>query len=91
MEMTIDSAGKKAPTIATILALASCEGGFIYLTKKGSLFQITYSDDKPVVPKKIAVLECALTPKCRLQVSGNTVMVCQPRDDGSFELRTFRF
>jgi hypothetical protein len=91
MEMTINSAGKKAPTIATILALASCEGGFIYITEKGSLIRITYSDDKPVVPKKIAVLDCTLTLKCRLQVSGNTVMVCQPRDDGSFELRTFRF
>jgi hypothetical protein len=91
MEMTINSAGKKAPTIATILALASCEGGFIYITEKGSLIRITYSDDKPVVPKKIAVLDCTLTLKCRLQVSGNTVIVCQPRDDGSFELRTFRF
>ena len=90
-EMTINSAGQKAATDAIILALASCESGFIYLTEKGSLIRITYSDDKPVVPKKIAVLDCTLTPKCRLQVSGNTVMVCQPRDDGSFELRTFKF
>jgi len=91
MEMTINSAGQKAATTATILALASCEGGFIYLTEKGSLIRITYSDDKPVVPKKIAVLKCSLTQKCWLQVSGNTVMVCQRRDDGSFELLTFQF
>lgn len=91
MEMTINSSGKKAVATATILALASCEGGFIYITEKGSLFRITYSDEKSVVPKKIADLKCALTPKCRLQVSGNTVMVCQPRDDGSFELQTFQF
>jgi hypothetical protein len=91
MEMTINPAGQKAATTATILALASCEGGFIYLTEKGSLIRITYSDDKSVVPKKIAVLDCTLTPKCQLQVSGNTVMVCQPRDDGSFELLTFKF
>jgi WD40 repeat protein len=91
MEMTINSAGQKAATTATILALASCEGGFIYLTEKGSLIRITYSDDKPVVPKKIAVLKCSLTQKCWLQVSGNTAMVCQPRDDGSFELLTFQF
>lgn len=91
MEMTINSAGQKAATTATIMALASCEGGFIYLTEKGSLIRITYSDDKPVVPKKIAVLKSSLTPKCRLQVSGNTVMVCQPRDDGSFELQRFQF
>jgi hypothetical protein len=91
MEMTIDASGKKAVATATILALAPCEGGFIYLTEKGSLFRITFSDCNSVLPKKIAVLERALTPKCRLQVSGNTVMVCQPRDGGSFELRTFSF
>lgn len=90
-EMTTDASDKKAVATATILALASCEGGFIYLTEKGNLFRITYSDDKQIVPKKIAVLKCALAPKCRLQVSGNTVMVCQPRDDGSFELQTFSF
>ena len=90
-EMTLNSAGQRAPTDAIILAIAPCEGGFIYLTQKGSLFRITYSDDKSVVPRKITVLQCALTPKIRLQVSGNTVMVCQPRDDGSFELLTFQF
>jgi WD40 repeat protein len=91
IEMKIDASGKKALATATILALAPCEGGFIYLTEKGSLFRITFSDGNSVLPKKIAVLERALTPKCRLQVSGNTVMVCQPRDGGSFELRTFSF
>ena len=90
-EITIDSAGKRVPATASILALASCDGGFIYITKKGSLYRITYSGDGSVLPKKIEVLKCSLTPKCRIQVSGNTVMVCLPRDDGSFELLTFRF
>ena len=77
---------------ATILAIIPCEGGFIYITANGFLFQFVYdAQQKPVFKKRIAVLECALTPKCRLQVSGNTVMVCLPRDDGSFELLTFRF
>lgn len=78
---------------ATILAIVPCEdGGFICITANGFLIQFVYdAQQKPVFKKKIAVLECALTPKCRLQVSGNTVMVCQPRDDGSFELRTFQF
>jgi hypothetical protein len=90
-EMTLNSAGQRAPTDAIILAIAPCEGGFIYLTQKGSLFRITFSDDKSVVPKKITVLERAPTSKCRLQVSGNTVMICQRRDDGSFELQRFLF
>jgi len=77
---------------ATILAIIPCEGGFIYITANGFLFQFVYdAQQKPIFKKRIAVLECALTPKCRLQVSGNTVMVCQPRDDGSFELLTFLF
>jgi hypothetical protein len=77
---------------ATILAIIPCEGGFICITANGFLFQFVYdAQQKPVFKKRIAVLECALTPKCRLQVSGNTVMVCQPRDDGSFELLTFQF
>ena len=77
---------------ATILAIIPCEGGFIYITANGFLFQFVYNAQQtPVFKKRIAVLECALTPKCRLQVSGNTVMVCQPRDDSSFELRTFQF
>jgi hypothetical protein len=77
---------------ATILAIIPCEGGFICITANGFLFQFVYdAQQKPIFKKRIAVLECALTPKCRLQVSGNTVMVCQPRDDGSFELRTFKF
>lgn len=77
---------------ATILAIIPCEGGFIYITANGFLFQFVYdAQQKPIFKKRIAVLECALTPKCRLQVSGNTVMVCQPRDDGSFELLTFQF
>jgi hypothetical protein len=77
---------------ATILAIIPCEGGFICITANGFLFQFVYdAQQKPIFKKRIAVLECALTPKCRLQVSGNTVMVCLPRDDGSFELRTFQF
>jgi len=76
---------------ATILAIAPCEGGFICITANGFLFQFQYDQQKPILKKRIAVLESALTPKCRLQVSGNTVMVCQPRDDGSFELQTFLF
>lgn len=77
---------------ATILAIVPCESGFICITANGFLIQFVYdAQQKPVFKKKIAVLECALTPKCRLQVSGNTVMVCQPRDDGSFELLTFPF
>jgi WD40 repeat protein len=77
---------------ATILAIIPCEGGFIYITANGFLFQFVYdAQQKPVFKKRIAVLECALTPKCRLQVSGNTAMVCQPRDDGSFELLSFQF
>lgn len=77
---------------ATILAIVPCEGGFICIMANGFLFQFVYdAQQKPVFKKRIAVLECALTPKCRLQVSGNTVMVCQPRDDSSVELLTFRF
>ena len=77
---------------AIILAIIPCEGGFIFITANGFLFQFVYdAQQKPFYKNKIAVLECALTPKCRLQVSGNTVMVCQPRDDGSFELLTFPF
>jgi hypothetical protein len=77
---------------ATILAVIPCEGGFICITANGFLFQFVYdAQQKPVFKKRIAVLECALTPKCRLQVSGNTVMVCQPSDDGSFELLSFKF
>ena len=77
---------------ATILAIIPCEGGFICFTANGFLFQFVYdAQQNPVLKKRIAVLDCTLTPKCRLQVSGNTVMVCQPRDDGSFELRTFQF
>lgn len=89
-EITKDSSGKKSATTANILALAPCKIGFIYLTKYGNLIRLAYdAKNMPTLPKQIAVLECALTPKCRLQVSGNTVMVCQPRDDGSFELQTF--
>jgi hypothetical protein len=77
---------------ATILAIIPCEGGFICFTANGFLFQFVYdAQQTPVLKKRIAVLECALTPKCRLQVSGNTVMVCLPRDDGSFMLLTFKF
>jgi WD40 repeat protein len=76
---------------ATILAIVPCEGGFICITANGFLLQFVYdAQQQPVYKTRIAVLDCALTPKCRLQVSGNTVMVCQPRDDGSFELRTFQ-
>jgi WD40 repeat protein len=77
---------------AIILAIVPCKDGFICITANGYLIQFVYdAQQKPVFKKKIAVLECALTPKCRLQVSGNTVMVCQPRDDGSIELQTFPF
>ena len=77
---------------ATILAIVPCEGGFIVITVNGFLILFIYdAKNVPVYKKRIAVLECALTPKCRLQVSGNTVMVCQPRDDGSVDLRTFQF
>ena len=77
---------------ATILAIVPCEGGFIVITVNGFLILFIYdAKNVPVYKKRIAVLDCTLTLKCRLQVSGNTVMVCQPRDDGSFELRTFQF
>lgn len=77
---------------ATILAIFPCESGFICITANGFLFQYVYdAQQKPFFKNRIDVLKCSLTPKCRLQVSGNTVMVCQPRDDGSFELLTFPF
>ena len=78
---------------ATILAIVPCEDGcFICITANGFLIQFVYdAQQKPVFKKRIAVLDCALTPKCQLQVSGDTVMVCQPRDDGSIELQTFPF
>jgi hypothetical protein len=77
---------------ATILEIVPCESGFICITANGFLFQFVYdAQQKPVLKKQIAVLKCALTPKCWLQVSGDTVMVCQPRDDGSVELLTFKF
>ena len=77
-------------TILKIIFLG--EDGFICITENGYLIRFVYdAQQKPIVKGMIVISTCALTPKCRIQVSGNTVMLCLPRDDGSFELRTFRF
>jgi WD40 repeat protein len=78
---------------ATILKIIFFgEDGFICITENGYLIRFVYdAQQKPIVKGMIVISTCALTPKCRIQVSGNTAMVCLPRDDGSFELLTFRF
>jgi len=78
---------------ATILKIIFFgEDDFTCITENGYLIRFVYdAQQKPIVKGMIVISTCALTPKCRIQVSGNTVMVCLPRDDGSFELLTFRF